>query len=53
MGNGGVRVAGVWRLLMDLMDLMDQMDKVGAPRYTPGVCGAAVWFGAVVDLPQG
>ena len=31
---------------MDQIDPMDQMDKSGAPRYTPRVCGAAVWFGS-------
>ena len=44
--NGGVRGAGAWRLLMDRVDLMDLMDKMGAPLYTPWVCGAAVWFGS-------
>ena len=28
-GIGGVRVAWVWRLLMDQVDLMDLMDKMG------------------------
>ena len=52
-GNGGVRVAAAWRLLMDQMDQMDLMDKMGAPRYTPRVCGAAVGFGSGADLPLG
>ena len=33
-------------MLMDRVDLMDQMDKRGAPRDTPWVCGAAVWYGS-------
>ena len=27
-------------------DLSDLSDKMGAPRYTPWVCGGAVWFGS-------
>ena len=45
-GNGGMQAAAAWRLLMDQVDLMDQMDKMGAPRYTPRVCSAAVWRGS-------
>ncbi len=26
---------------------------IGASRYTPRVCGAAVWFGSGKDLPLG
>ena len=52
-GNGGARAAGVWRLLMDQVDLMDLMDNVGAPRDTPWVCCAVVWFGSGADLPRG
>ena len=52
-GNGGLLSAEAWRLFMDQVDLMDQMDKMGAPWYTPRVCGAAVWFGSGEDLPQG
>ena len=33
-GNGGLRGAGAWRLLMDQVDLMDLMDNVGAPWDT-------------------
>ena len=36
-GNGGMPSAWAWHLRMDQMD---QMDKLGAPRYTPRVCGA-------------
>ena len=52
-GNGGMPSTGAWRLLMDQVDLMDQMDKMGASRYTPWVCCAAVWFGSGEELPQG
>ncbi len=52
-GNGGVRVAGARRLLMDQVDQMDLMDKMGAPRYTPRVCCAAVWLGAGENVPVG
>ena len=38
MATAVCETAGVWRLLMDQVDLMDLMDKMGAPRYTPGVC---------------
>ena len=45
-GNDGMLSAWAWRLLMDHVDPMDLMDKMGAPRYTPRVCGAAVEFGS-------
>ena len=40
-------------LKSDLSDLSDLSDKKGASRYTPRVCGAAVWFGSGEDVPQG
>ena len=46
MATAVCETAGVWRLFMDQVDLMDLMDKLGAPRYTPGVCSAAVGWGA-------
>ena len=52
-GNGGMQAAAARRLPMDPMDQMDQMDKMGAPRYTPMVCCAAVRYGSGADLPQG
>ena len=52
-GNGGVRAAGAWRLLMDLMDRMDLMDKLGAPRDTPWVGGAAVEVGRRGQMCRG
>ena len=57
-GNGGVRVAWVWRLHMDQVDLMDLMDKMGAPVFAltgyaaashvipRGFACAAVWVGS-------
>jgi len=33
-------------LKSDLSDLSDLSDKMGASRYTPWVCFAAVWFGS-------
>ena len=39
--------------MSDPSDLSDLSDKMGAPCDTPWVCSAAVWFGSVVDLPQG
>ena len=32
--------------LSDLSDKSDVSDKMGASRYTPWVCCAAVWFGS-------
>ena len=49
-GNGGMRGAGAWRLHKTYKTYAMMM---GASCDTPGVCGAAVWFGSVVDLPQG
>ena len=40
-------------LVSDLSDLSDLSDKMGAPRYTPRVCCAAVWNGSGEDVPQG
>ena len=37
----------------DLSDKSDVSDKMGASRYTPWVCCAAVWFGSGDDVPQG
>ena len=39
--------------MSDLSDLSDLSDKMGAPRYTPWVCGAAVWNGSGKELPLG
>ena len=33
-------------LVSDLSDKSDVSDKMGASRYTPWVCCAAVWFGS-------
>ena len=52
-GNGGVRAAGAWRLLMDLMDRMDLMDKMGAPRDNPGVCRALCGLARVMIYRRG
>ena len=38
---------------MDRMDRMDLMDKMGAPRYTQGVCGAQFGVARGVNVPQG
>ena len=40
-------------LKSDLSDLSDPSDKMGASRYTPWVCGAAVWNGSGEELPMG
>ena len=40
-------------LVSDLSDLSDLSDKMGAPLYTPRVCGAAVWFGSGANVPVG
>ena len=37
----------------DLSDKSDVSDKMGASRYTPWVCCAAVWFGSGEDVPLG
>ena len=53
-GNGGMRGAGAWRLHGNFWDFLGIFGRViGAPCDTPWVCSAAVWFGSVVDLPQG
>ncbi|MBR1952213.1 MAG: hypothetical protein IKA32_06535 [Lentisphaeria bacterium] len=52
-GNGGLRVAGAWRLFMDQVDLMDLMDKMGAPCDTPRVCLSQFGMARGADLPQG
>ena len=40
-------------MLMDLMDRMDLMDKLGAPRDTPWVGGAAVEVGRRGQMCRG
>ena len=52
-GCGGMLVAHGVTLKSDLSDLSDPSDKMGASRYTPRVCGTAVWFGSGEELPLG
>ena len=53
-GNGGLRGAGAWRLHGKFWEFLGIFERgMGAPLYTPWVCGAAVWNGSGKDLPQG
>jgi len=53
-GNGGVRVAWVWRLHGNFWDFLGFFGRViGAPCDTPWVCCAAVWFGSGANVPVG
>ena len=53
-GNGGMRVAGAWRLHGNFWDFLGIFGMViGAPCDTPWVCGAAVWFGSGANVPVG
>ena len=52
-GNGGVRGAAAWRWHEICGNCEIYERGMGAPRYTPRVCLAAVWYGSGDDLPLG
>ena len=52
-GNGGLRVAVARRLHKTYKTYKTYKMMMGASRYTPWVCSAAVWNGSGEDLPLG
>ena len=46
-----MRVAWAWRLHKTYKTYKTYKMMIGAPLYTPWVCGAAVWNGSGVDVP--
>ena len=51
-GNGGMRVAGAWRLCLTCLTSLTCLTRWRAPVYPVGLL-AAVWYGSGEDLPLG